>query len=100
MPSAIALVPAKSEDISTLLEMVREYHTYDHLDFDPDLTGSLLKEFIANNSLGRLWMIRESDQSIGYLLLTFGFSLEYKGRDAFIDEFFLNERWRGRGLGK
>ena len=36
----------------------------------------------------------------GYLILTFGFSLEYGGRDAFIDEFFIATPHRGRGLGK
>jgi GNAT superfamily N-acetyltransferase len=34
------------------------------------------------------------------LALTFGFSFEYGGRDAFIDEFFIKEGFRGKGIGK
>ncbi len=33
----------------------------------------------------------------GYAALTFGFSLEVGGRDAFIDELFLIEAARGKG---
>jgi diamine N-acetyltransferase len=33
-------------------------------------------------------------------VLTFGYSLEYLGRDAFIDEFYLRESHRVRGWGR
>ena len=36
---------------------------------------------------------------LGYLAVTFGFSLEFYGRDAFIDELFIRPAFRGRGLG-
>ena len=37
---------------------------------------------------------------MGYLVLTFGFSLEYSGRDALIDELFLREQFREFGIGR
>jgi len=37
---------------------------------------------------------------VGYIVLCFGYSLEYLGRDAFIDEFYLIESHRGRGWGR
>ena len=49
---------------------------------------------------GGIWMIRDKNQYIGYIILTFGFSFEYQGRDAFIDEFFLIPEVRGKGIGK
>ncbi len=36
---------------------------------------------------------------VGYLVLTFGYSLEFHGRDAFIDELFIRASHRGRGWG-
>jgi len=33
------------------------------------------------------------------VVLAFGFSFEYKGRDAFIDELFLKEAYRKKGIG-
>lgn len=41
-----------------------------------------------------------SDKEVaGYIVLTFGFSLEYHGRDALVDEIYLRERFRGQGTG-
>ncbi len=37
---------------------------------------------------------------VGYLAVTLGFSLEYRGRDAFIDELFIEPGSRGLGLGR
>ncbi|MEO1654479.1 MAG: GNAT family N-acetyltransferase, partial [Bacteroidota bacterium] len=59
-----------------------------------------LLEFTANESLGRLYLIRLESQNIGYIVLSFGFSFEYKGRDAFIDEFFIKQDYRNKGIGK
>lgn len=33
-------------------------------------------------------------------VLCLGFSLEYKGRDAFVDEIYIRAAFRGQGLGK
>lgn len=40
------------------------------------------------------------ESRLGYIVLTFGYSLEMGGRDAFIDELFLIETVRGKGIGK
>jgi hypothetical protein len=37
---------------------------------------------------------------VGCVVLTLGYSLELLGRDAFIDEFYLREVYRGRGWGR
>ncbi len=42
----------------------------------------------------------DAETPVGYIVLTFGYSLEFLGRDAFIDEFFLLPSHRGRGWGK
>ncbi len=33
-------------------------------------------------------------------MLSFGYSLEFGGKDAFIDEFYIQPEFRGLGLGK
>lgn len=40
-----------------------------------------------------------ADRITGYLVVTLGFSLEYGGTDAFIDEVYLEPAARGRRLG-
>jgi ribosomal protein S18 acetylase RimI-like enzyme len=67
--------------------------------FNRSLASELLHLFIDDVNLGRLWLIQMNDQIIGYLVVAFGFSFEYGGRDAFIDEFYIEEKQRGQGLG-
>jgi GNAT superfamily N-acetyltransferase len=97
---SLALISATTADVPELLGMVRDYHAFDHLGFDADVIRPLLAEIISRPELGRLWMIRIDGQDAGYMLLTFGFSLEFGGRNAFIDEFFIKANWRERGFGK
>jgi len=39
------------------------------------------------------------DKAVGYLVITFGYSLEYHGQDAFIDELFIEANYRHQGIG-
>lgn len=49
--------------------------------------------------MGRVWLIQHQSLAIGYVILTLGFSLEYGGRDAFIDEFYIQANYQGQGIG-
>jgi len=48
---------------------------------------------------GRIWLIKEDGNAIGYLALCFGYSIEFGGRDAFVDEFYIRPESRGQGIG-
>src|SRR5918997_799998 len=45
------------------------------------------------------YLLLSGGEVAGYVVITFGFSLEFRGRDAFIDELFVKDAFRGRGLG-
>ena len=48
-----------------------------------------------------LWVVRHAGatEPLGYLVLTLGYSVEYGGRDGFIDDLYLAPGLRGRGVG-
>jgi GNAT superfamily N-acetyltransferase len=58
-----------------------------------------LAQLAEDAALGRVWLILADGEPVGYVAVTFGFSLEYGGRDAFVDELFVRPAQRGRGLG-
>jgi GNAT superfamily N-acetyltransferase len=87
-------------DLEALLQFMREYYEFDHLPFDEGVARVAVEKFVADESLGRLWLIHHGDNVIGYLALTLGYSLEYGGRDAFIDEVYIRASHRGRGIGQ
>lgn len=86
-------------DLTTLLEFVREFHHNENLPFDDNIDRDVLTQFLTDESLGKGWLIQQEDDAIGYIILTLGYSLEYRGRDAFIDEFYLRPKYRGQGIG-
>ncbi len=69
-----------------------DFNAIDNYAFDIETGRKNLKEFCPIKTWERLWTIYWEDQVVGYIALTFGFSFEYKGRDAFIDEFFYKKR--------
>jgi diamine N-acetyltransferase len=95
----IAFQIAVESNIEEILPMMAAFNAIDSYPFNGDLTRANLQKFITDESLGRLWIIKSSENTIGYVALTFGFSFEFKGATAFIDELFLKEPFRGKGLG-
>ena len=96
----VKLVKAKNADRELLLEFMAEYYALDGITFDPDKAAEALAELLAEPSAGCIWLISVGSEAVGYIVLTLGFSLEYHGRDAFVDEFYIRAPFRGRGYGR
>ena len=62
--------------------------------------GSMAPELLDSPELGVIAHILEGDALRGYVVLTWGFDLEWGGRDAFLTELYLLPSARGRGLGR
>jgi ribosomal protein S18 acetylase RimI-like enzyme len=80
--------------------MMRDFCAHEHLAFDEQVILSALNKILADASLGRVYLMLADEMVAGYIVLTFGFSLEYQGRDAFVDELYVKESYRGQGIGK
>jgi GNAT superfamily N-acetyltransferase len=104
--SNLNLIEPRPKDLDVLVELVKSYYEFDRHLFDAGLVKESLENLIKEPTLGKIWLIDLSDEiyaenkTIGYIILTFGYSLEFHGRDAFIDEFFIVETMRRKGLGK
>jgi ribosomal protein S18 acetylase RimI-like enzyme len=91
---------AEHADRDLILGFMRAYYVHDHLPFDERMARNALEGFLGDPSLGRLWLILDGVEAIGYVALTLGYSLEYHGRDAFVDELFVRASHRGMGVGR
>jgi GNAT superfamily N-acetyltransferase len=90
---------AGENDFATLLPMMADFNAIDGYHFDEATTTKNLQRFIANEQLGKLWLIYADEQVIGYVVLAACFSFEFKGFTAFIDELYLVQSYRGKGVG-
>jgi diamine N-acetyltransferase len=87
-------------DLDQLLILIKEYYEFDHLLFDRTKAGEALKLLLKDPALGRIWLIQQDSNTVGYVILTFGFIVEFHGRHAVIDEFYIREPYRRKGIGK
>ena len=92
-------VPATLEDIPLLVSMMPGVYVYEGE--MPDAAGwtTAGAELLQTPSLGTLWMIHWQGQPIGYVAVTLGFTLEFYGRTATIDELFVASQYRSHGIG-
>jgi len=87
-------------DIEAIIAMMEDFYAIGNYPFNSATAKVLFDAFLANDNLGRAWLIFNNDTVVGYVILTFVFSFEYKGKIAFIDELYLIEEARGKGIGK
>jgi ribosomal protein S18 acetylase RimI-like enzyme len=100
MKSAPQFRLAAEPDAGSLLRFMREYYAFDGHGFEERKAQVALMALLRDPSLGRAWLILDGAGTVGYVVLCFGFSLEWLGRDAFVDELYLLEEYRRRGWGR
>ena len=91
---------ATNADVDAIVGMMRTYYAEDDYAFSEQASRANLSTFIAHEHLGRLWVAEVDGVVAGYMAVTLGFSFEYGGTDAFIDEIVIGEQFRRRGLGR
>jgi len=96
----VGLGVAGPPDSEVLLDLMERFYAEAQYPFDREKARAALEPFLSDPALGRTWLFRDGDAAVGYFVLTLGWSLEYGGRDAFVDELFVSPSHRGRGLGR
>lgn len=98
---SITLQLAALIDLPQLLSLMKELQEDDpwSIPFEQAAAEKALNELLGNPSFGRVWLIASDDQIVGYIVMCFDYSLEYGGRGAWVDEFFVQPPIRGRGIG-
>lgn len=101
MPADPLFRLAAPGDLDTLLRLMREMQADDPWSgpFREDVVRAALLELFAAPSAGLVYLIEDSGHAIGYVILSFDFSLEYAGKKSWVDEFYVQGEFRGRGIG-
>ena len=92
-------VRALSEHTETLLASVRAYYAFDGIRFEAERARGAIQQLLEAPALGEAWLIRDGAEFVGHFVLSFGFDIEFGGRQATLTELYLDEHARGRGFG-
>jgi GNAT superfamily N-acetyltransferase len=97
----ISIEPAVFADLDALLLLMRRMQMDDPWGeaFDEATVRQSLSDFLANSLFGVAYLARQHQTPIAYLVICFDYSLEYRGKGAWIDELFVEASHRGQGIG-
>ena len=98
---SISINQFTSADLDFLVLMMRRMQEDDPWSeaFHEPTVRTNLAELLQNSAYGVVYLVREEATSLGYLVLCFDYSLEYRGKGAWIDELFVDAAHRGKGIG-
>ncbi len=90
---------ATPDDIERLDALVAAFHAYGGVNTSVENRQAALELLFSGEVQAAAWLIGPRRAPVGYVVISFGFSIELGGRDAFVDELYVREAVRGRGMG-
>ncbi|MCW9042048.1 MAG: GNAT family N-acetyltransferase [Pseudopelagicola sp.] len=93
-----ALHLARPDHIEALLPLVAAFHSQEAIAQDEETRRAAILPLLEGSPLGAVYLIGPTRAPIGYIIVTFGWSVEFGGMDAFVDELFVRPAVRGRGI--
>lgn len=97
-PEAI-LELAGPAQLDELLPLVAAYHAFEEVETSAEQRRHSVGKLLRDKNLGEIWLVRKMDRLIGYIAVCYSYSIEFGGRDGFIDEFYVDASERGMGIG-
>jgi GNAT superfamily N-acetyltransferase len=90
------------EDAQEIIPLMAGFNASEGIVWRPAAMIAALRRLLRQSDLGLILVARDrvSGGVVGYSLATFGYDLEFAGRDAFVTELFVESSARGRGFGR
>lgn len=93
------LTLAKPDDIDRVMRLVGDFHTEEGIAQDDATRRAALMPLLEGSPHGAVYLIGPGRAPIGYVIVSFGWSVEFGGMDGFVDEVYIRPGVRGRGIG-
>jgi ribosomal protein S18 acetylase RimI-like enzyme len=87
-------------DVDQLVAMMQDFYADDGDPFDEHQAREAFTQLTANETLGAVLVAEVSGRLVAYVAVTLGFSMQFGGRDAFVDDLYVRPAHRGQGLGR
>ncbi len=93
-----ALHLAKPEDLDRLDALATAFHDEEGTGTTEAARRAALAPLLDGSPHGAAYLIGPTRAPVGYIIVTFGWSIEFGGLDAIIDELYIRPQVRGRGI--
>jgi GNAT superfamily N-acetyltransferase len=88
-----------SAGLEIALQLMREFYAGQSMEFLDERARLALRRLAEQPELGGFWFLEVDGRTAGYFAVTVCYSLEFGGRFALLDEFFVRPEFRGAGIG-
>jgi ribosomal protein S18 acetylase RimI-like enzyme len=96
----ISLRAASAADVPALLPRTRALNDHEGITISDAALEAALRRLLGDPALGGVWLIERDGSPVGYAIVTYGFDLEFGGRDAWLTEIWIDLAARGAGAAR
>ncbi|TCL09603.1 acetyltransferase (GNAT) family protein [Shimia isoporae] len=93
-----ALHLADTNDFAKLDPLVEAFHAEMQIPSDAETRAKGILPLLQGSPYGAAYILGPRLAPVGYVVVTFGWSVEFGGMDAFVDEVYIRPAVRGRGM--
>ncbi len=93
-----ALTLGAPDHLEKLVALVAAFHAEEGIEMSDEARRNGLGPLLDGIPHGAVYLIGPPRAPIGYIVITFGWSVEFGGLDAIIDELYIRPGVRGRGI--
>ena len=90
---------AKPDDLERVMRLVGDFHAESGIAGDETTRRAALLPLLEGSPHGAVYLIGPGRAPIGYIAISFGWSLAFGGMQGAIDEIYIRPAVRGRGIG-
>lgn len=94
-----ALNIATTDDLDRVMRLVADHHAESGVEQAEEARRSAILPLLEGSPHGVIYLIGPARAPIGYVAVSFGWSIEFGGMAGVIDEFYIRPGVRGRGIG-
>jgi GNAT superfamily N-acetyltransferase len=91
--------PAGMVDVPALVGLMQAFYAEANIPLAASPAAHAFTALLAAPHLGAVWLALRGGETVGHVVLTVAFSMEYGGPRGFIDDLYVRPSARGRGVG-
>ncbi len=95
----IALRAASIADVSAVFPRTRALNDHEGIEISDERLRAGLEKLLGNPGFGGVWLVLRDGETIGYAIVTYGYDLEFGGREGWLTELWIDADQRGHGAG-
>jgi ribosomal protein S18 acetylase RimI-like enzyme len=94
-----ALRLATLADLPEVFPRTRQLNDHEGIGISDQRLEAGLRALLGNPGFGGCWLVTRDSETIGYAIVTFGFDLEFGGREGWLTELWIDVDQRAHGAG-